>query len=91
MVNNWVALLCKTTRLLLFLMCMVSFQKRHKYTKGSVSLNSAPLTNFFLNRLLPDSKPSQNVTNHSLFKLCKVHEETNGRVFVRGQNVLFNA
>ena len=45
-------------------------------------------------RLLPDLKvlkPQQNVTNHSLFKLCKFYEKINDSFFARGQNVLFNA
>ena len=42
-------------------------------------------------RLLPDLKLLQNVTQHSLFKLCKFHEKINGQFFARGQNVLYNA
>ena len=43
------------------------------------------------NRLLPDSKPFQNVPKHSLFKLFKFHEKINEQVFARGPNVLYNA
>ena len=40
----------------------------------------APLYRIFKKtRLLPDLKPSQNVTDHSLFKLCKFHAEINGQ------------
>ena len=42
-------------------------------------------------RLLLDLKPLQNVLKHSLFKLCKFHEKTNGQFLARGQNVLYNA
>ena len=42
-------------------------------------------------RLLPDLKLSQNVPNHTLFKLCKFHTKINSQFFARGQNVLYNA
>ena len=37
-------------------------------------------------RLLPDLKPSQNVPQQSLIKVCKFHEKINDW----GQNVLYN-
>ena len=42
-------------------------------------------------RLLSDLKPSQNVPKHSLFKLCKFHEKSNGHFYARGQNVPYHA
>ena len=42
-------------------------------------------------RLIPDLKPSQNVSMHSLFKPCKFREKNKGSIFAGDQNVLYNA